>query len=66
MSTALVTGANGFTASYVCKQLIEKGYKARGLVRKNANMELIDGVPVEFHYADLAVDKDFSTVMERC
>lgn len=64
MSTALVTGANGFTASYVCKQLIEKGYKVRGLVRKNADMKLIEGVKIELHYADLAVDKDFSAVMK--
>ena len=64
MPNALVTGANGFTASYVCRQLIEKGYKVRGLVRKNADMKLIEGVPVEFHYADLAVDKDFSSAME--
>ena len=64
MLTALVTGANGFTAIYVCRQLIEKGYKVRGLVRKNADMKLIEGVPVEFHFADLAVDTDFSTVMK--
>lgn len=64
MPTALVTGANGFTASIVCRQLIEKGYKVRGLVRKNADMKLIEGVPVEFHFADLAVDTDFSIVMK--
>ena len=64
MTSALVTGANGFTASYVCRQLIEKGYKVLGLVRKNADMKLIEGVPVEFNYADLAVDKDFSSIMD--
>ncbi len=64
MPNALVTGANGFTASYVCRQLIEKGYKVRGLIRKNADIKLIEGVPVEFHYADLAVDKDFSSAMK--
>lgn len=64
MSTVLVTGANGFTASYVCKQLLEKGYKVRGLVRKNAVMSLIAGLPLELHYADLAVDQDFSSVMQ--
>ena len=64
MTSALVTGANGFTASYVCRQLIEKRYKVLGLVRKNADMKLIEGVPVEFHYADLAVDKDFSSIMD--
>ncbi len=65
MPTALVTGANGFTASYVCRQLIEKGYKVRGLVRKNADMKLVDGIPLELHYGDLAVDYDFSSVMSK-
>lgn len=64
MSTVLVTGANGFTASYVCRQLLEKGYKVRGLVRKNADMKLIAGLPLELHYADLAVDKDFTSAMK--
>jgi nucleoside-diphosphate-sugar epimerase len=63
LPTALVTGANGFTASYLCRQLIEKEYKVRGLVRKNADMKLIEGVPIELHYADLAVNTDFSAVM---
>lgn len=64
MQNALVTGANGFTASYVCRQLIEKGYKVRGLVRKNAHMKLIDGVPIELHYSDLTLDQDFSSAMD--
>ena len=64
MPNALVTGANGFTASYVCRQLLEKGYKVRGLVRKNADMKLIDGVSIDLCYADLALDTDFSSVMD--
>jgi nucleoside-diphosphate-sugar epimerase len=64
LPTALVTGANGFTASYVCKQLINKGYQVRGLVRKNADMSLIDGDPIDFVYGDLATDNDFSPIME--
>jgi nucleoside-diphosphate-sugar epimerase len=64
LPNALVTGANGFTASYVCRQLLEKGYKVRGLVRKNADMKLIDGASIELCYADLALDTDFSSVMD--
>ncbi len=64
MSTVLVTGANGFTASYVCRQLLEKGYQVKGLVRKNADMKLISGLPLELHYADLALDQDFTSVMQ--
>lgn len=64
MLTALVTGANGFTASYVCKQLLNKGYRVRGLVRKNSNMSLIHGLPIELHFGDLAVDQDFTKIMQ--
>ncbi|NWF88158.1 MAG: NAD-dependent epimerase/dehydratase family protein [Ignavibacteriaceae bacterium] len=64
MLNALVTGANGFTASYVCRQLIEKGYKVRGLIRKDCDLKLINGVPIDFYYGDLARDSDFSEAMK--
>ena len=53
---ALVTGANGFTGSYLTKNLLNKGYQVKALVRKNANLDLIKGLHVEFVYADLAKD----------
>lgn len=34
----LVTGANGFVGTYVCKALIESGYKVRGVVRHKESM----------------------------
>lgn len=51
---ALISGANGFTSSYLAKNLIEKGYKVRGLVRKNSNMDLIKNLDIELVFADLA------------
>lgn len=50
----LVTGANGFTGSYLCKHLFEKGYHVRGLVRRSSNLDLLKGIDVEPAYADLA------------
>ena len=50
----LVTGANGFTGSYLAKHLIEKGYEVRGLVRENANMDLLKDINIELVYGDLA------------
>ena len=35
----LVTGATGFVASHIIKQLLEQGYKVRGTVRSLANKE---------------------------
>lgn len=53
---ALVTGANGFTGSYLTKNLIKRGYSVKALVRKNSNLDTIKNLPIEFIYADLAND----------
>lgn len=52
----LVTGANGFTGSYLTKHLLNKGYEVRVLVRKSSNMSAIEGLPIEYTYANLADD----------
>jgi len=54
--TVLVTGANGFTGSYVCKHLIQRGDRVRALVRKTGNLDLLKGVDVEYVHGDLAGD----------
>ncbi len=53
---ALVTGANGFTGSYLTKHLLNKGYDVRVLVRKNSNLSTLEDLPVDYAYADLAAD----------
>ena len=53
---ALVTGANGFTGSYLTKNLLKKGYSVKALVRKNSNLNTLNGLPIEYFYADLAKD----------
>lgn len=53
LKTALVTGANGFAASVLCRRLIEREYRVRGLVRKGADLHLLDGLDVELFYGNL-------------
>lgn len=55
---ALVTGANGFTGSYLTKHLLEKGYEVRVLVRKTSNLDMLKGLDVEYFYGDLGADPD--------
>lgn len=52
----LVTGANGFTGSYLTKHLLNKGYEVRVLVRKSSDMSALDGLPIEYAYANIADD----------
>ena len=54
---ALVTGANGFTGSYMVRNLLNNGYTVRGLVRKSSNLDLISDLNIEIAYADLARDE---------
>jgi nucleoside-diphosphate-sugar epimerase len=61
----LVTGANGFTGSYLTKHLLNKGYEVRVLVRKSSNMSAIEGLPLEYAYANLADDTPIdSSIMD--
>jgi nucleoside-diphosphate-sugar epimerase len=52
--TVLVTGANGFTGSYLCKHLAERGDNVRALVRATSKLDLLKNLDVELVYGDLA------------
>lgn len=54
MKNAFVTGASGFTGSYLCKALIEKKYNVKALVRKNSNRENLENPDIRFIEGDLA------------
>lgn len=54
MKNAFVTGASGFTGSYLCKALIEKNYSVKALVRKNSNRENLEKMNIQFIEGDLA------------
>lgn len=60
----LVTGANGFTGSYLVKHLLEKGHDVRVLVRKSSDQSAIEGLPVELCYGDLANGASFDDAVQ--
>ena len=49
----LITGANGFIGSNLCRYFLGKGYEVHGLVRLTADLHYLDGLPVELVYGDL-------------
>ena len=44
---ALVTGANGFVGAMLCRKLLERGDRVRGLVRKTSDLSLLQNLKVE-------------------
>jgi len=53
LSTALVTGANGFIGSHLVDLLIERGYSVKCLVRENANLRWLEERDVELVPGDM-------------
>lgn len=50
----LVTGANGFAASKLCRDQVERGHQVRALVRRSSNLRSLQQLDLEVVYGDLA------------
>ena len=59
MQKVLVTGANGFIGSNLCRYFAERGFEVHGLVRKTSDLHFLEGLPVRLVYGDLAVPDAF-------
>ena len=58
MQNVLITGANGFIGSNLCRYFLEKKYSVYGLVRKTSDLHFLEGQNVNLIYGDLnEVDK---------
>ncbi len=49
----LVTGANGFLASNVVRELNRRGYSVRAMVRSTANLRSLEGTDCELFYGNI-------------
>lgn len=53
MKKILITGANGFLGSNLCKKLIGQGFDVSVLVRKNSDLSDLEGLNLKYHYGDI-------------
>lgn len=60
--SVLITGANGFVGSRLCRLFAEKGYQVIAGVRKTADLSFLNGIDVEYRYGDVT-DPDSLSAM---
>ena len=53
MPLGLVTGASGFVGSHLAQELVRRGYRVQGLVRKSSNLNWLVDSGVEFVFGDI-------------
>jgi dihydroflavonol-4-reductase len=61
----LVTGANGFLASSVIQELLDRGYKVRGMLRNTARI-IIKHSDLEVFYGNITDIEDVLKAVENC
>lgn len=51
--SVLITGANGFVGSRLCRHLQERGYRVVAGVRRSSDLSQLEGLDVEYRYGDV-------------
>ena len=62
----LVTGANGFLASNIIRELLLRGADVRGMVRRNCNDNTIQGLNIELCFGNIVSYQDVRHAVEGC
>lgn len=62
----LVTGANGFLASNIIRELTRRGHQVTGLVRKSADLRSLQGADVELLFGELTDAADVREAVKGC
>ncbi len=64
MEKVLVTGANGFIGSNLCRRLLAEGYEVNALVRKSSDLQFIESLPLRRYYGDITQSETLKSAME--
>ena len=62
----LVTGANGFLAANVIRELLARDYQVRGMLRKGCNMQSLIGLEFEKNEGDITNYNNVCRAVEGC
>lgn len=70
MTKVFLTGASGFIAKHILRELLEKGYKVRASIRSEKRKEEIESLfpdaEIEFVFLDLNKDDGWAEAMSGC
>ena len=70
MTKVFVTGASGFIAKHILRELFEKGFDVRAAIRsekrKKELQSLFPSAPLDFVFLDLTKDEGWSDAMDGC
>ncbi len=64
MEKVLVTGANGFIGSNLCRRLLSEGYEVNALIRKTSDLQFIEGLPLQRYYGDITQPETLKPAMK--
>lgn len=63
-ATVLITGANGFVGSRLCRRLLDDGYRVVAGIREGCNKELIAGLDLEFRFGDVTCPETLTAMVK--
>ena len=59
----LITGANGFVGSRLCRTFHEQGFAVIAGVRRQANLSLLDGLKIDYRYGDVTAPETLDAMV---
>jgi nucleoside-diphosphate-sugar epimerase len=62
--SVLITGANGFVGSRLCRKLLQEGFRVIAGVRKTADLSLLDGLEVEYRHGDITQPESLPAMVQ--
>ena len=62
----LVTGANGFLAANIVRELLARKCEVRGMVRKRADLRSLSGITIDMFYGNITRSEDVDAAVSGC